>query len=152
MAKRVVNYVVLIDDLDGTELARGEGHTIRYGWHGNEYEIDLSDKHANELDTMMGNLVSKSVRVGRMLPNRPHARPRLDAKDETPELPSSSDISNKQKMLADREFRKEIRAWARENGHPGLRGTGRLPAPVREQWDATHPDRPAPDESAGNWR
>jgi hypothetical protein len=44
MAKRSV--VVRTDDFDGKELGPGEGQTITGGAWGVEYEIDLSDKNA----------------------------------------------------------------------------------------------------------
>lgn len=47
MAQRTVT--TLVDDLDGTDLGRGSGETIRFGVDGRDYEIDLSDDHAAAL-------------------------------------------------------------------------------------------------------
>jgi hypothetical protein len=47
MAQRTIT--TLIDDLDGTELKRGSGETIRFGIDGRTYEIDLSDDNAQAL-------------------------------------------------------------------------------------------------------
>ncbi|SMQ67761.1 Lsr2 protein [Plantibacter sp. VKM Ac-1784] len=47
MAQRRVT--TLIDDLDGTDLQRGSGETIRFGVGGRTYEIDLSDDNAEAL-------------------------------------------------------------------------------------------------------
>lgn len=149
MAKRVVTpqpYVLLIDDLDGRELPRGEGQTVRYGYKGTEYEIDLSDEHADELDRMMSNLVSKSVKVGKMLPNRPAPKRIENVKEELPALPSGQ-MSITAQREADKEFRKEIRAWAREHGFT-IGDAGRIPEAIRQAWDAAHPDRPSPAESS----
>jgi len=41
MAQRI--STTLIDDLDGTELERGSGETVRFGIDGRVWEIDLSD-------------------------------------------------------------------------------------------------------------
>ena len=47
MAQRMIT--TLVDDLDGTELERGSGETIRFGVDGRSYEIDLSDDNAAAL-------------------------------------------------------------------------------------------------------
>lgn len=47
MAQRMIT--TLIDDLDGTDLERGSGETIRFGVDGRTYEIDLSDDNAAAL-------------------------------------------------------------------------------------------------------
>lgn len=154
MAKKVVTYVQLIDDLDGAELPRGEGQTIRYGWRGNEYEIDLSDKHATELDAMMGNLVSKSQRVGRLTSGPSHHRPAATPKKQTPALPNNSEQpalpsgekSRTQIAMERREFLKEIREWANRQGIEQA-AAGRLSEATRQAWDAAHPDRPCPPEA-----
>jgi hypothetical protein len=147
MAKRVVNYVVLIDDLDGTELPRGEGQTIRYGWRGNEYEIDLSDKHANDLDAMMGNLVSKSVKVGRLPGPHPKKKqtPALSSESQ-PALPPAEEKSRTQLAMERRDFLREIREWANGQGIEQA-AAGRLSEATRTAWDAAHPDRPCPPEA-----
>lgn len=47
MAQRTIT--TLVDDLDGTDLERGSGETIRFGVDGRDYEIDLSDDNAAAL-------------------------------------------------------------------------------------------------------
>lgn len=47
MAQRTIT--TLVDDLDGTDLERGSGETIRFGVDGRAYEIDLSDDNAAAL-------------------------------------------------------------------------------------------------------
>ncbi|VXB05237.1 Lsr2 family protein [Plantibacter sp. T3] len=47
MAQRTIT--TLVDDLDGTELERGSGETIRFGVDGRIYEIDLSTDNAAAL-------------------------------------------------------------------------------------------------------
>lgn len=47
MAQRTIT--TLVDDLDGSELERGSGETVRFGVDGRTYEIDLSDDNAAAL-------------------------------------------------------------------------------------------------------
>lgn len=47
MAQRTIT--TLVDDLDGTDLERVSGETIRFGVDGRAYEIDLSDDNAAAL-------------------------------------------------------------------------------------------------------
>lgn len=41
--------VTLVDDLDGTDIPRGLGETVRFSIDGRNYEIDLSDDNAAAL-------------------------------------------------------------------------------------------------------
>lgn len=47
MAQRTIT--TLVDDLDGTDLKRGSGETMRFGIDGRTYEIDLSNDNAAAL-------------------------------------------------------------------------------------------------------
>lgn len=47
MAKRTIT--TLVDDLDGSELERGSGETVRFGVDGRAFEIDLSGDNAAAL-------------------------------------------------------------------------------------------------------
>lgn len=47
MAQRTIT--TLVDDLDGTDLERGAGETIRFGIDGRAHEIDLSADNAQAL-------------------------------------------------------------------------------------------------------
>jgi hypothetical protein len=53
--------------------------------------------------------------------------------------------------MAERAFRREIRQWARANGFPQQKDTGWLLPGVREAWNATHPDRPAPEAKGAEY-
>lgn len=52
--------MVLEDDLDGSEAAE----TVQFGLDGVSYEIDLSDKHAEELRSAFANWVGHARRTG----------------------------------------------------------------------------------------
>ncbi|WP_342365716.1 MULTISPECIES: Lsr2 family protein [Plantibacter] len=60
MAQRMIT--TLIDDLDGVELARGSGETVRFGLDGRDYEIDLSDHNAAELREVLAPYVGAGRR------------------------------------------------------------------------------------------
>lgn len=47
MATRIIT--TLVDDLDGTDIPRGLGETVRFGIDGRNYEIDLTDENADAL-------------------------------------------------------------------------------------------------------
>jgi hypothetical protein len=63
MGKRVKVIELIIDDLDGKEQPEGTGETIRYSWLGNDWEIDLSDEHAEQFRTMMQPIMNASRRL-----------------------------------------------------------------------------------------
>lgn len=105
MAQKVT--VLLEDDLDGSHAAE----TVRFGLAGVEYEIDLSEQHANAFREQLSSYVVHARRAG-----RGKARPG-------------------NRSAANRERTADIRAWAREHG-VGISERGRIPASVIEQYEA----------------
>ena len=109
MAQKV--HIILEDDIDGSEATQ----TISFALDGTSYEIDLNDKNAAALRDALatyvghGRKVTGSRRVGRRASSA-----------------SSSGASAK-----------EIRDWARGNGHK-VPDRGRIPAGVREAFQAAH--------------
>lgn len=59
MAQRIETY--LVDDLDGSSAAEG---TIRFAVDGNEYEIDLTARHAAEFRSALNVYVGAARKVG----------------------------------------------------------------------------------------
>jgi hypothetical protein len=105
MAQKVT--VVLEDDLDGGQA----DETVRFGFGGAEYEIDLS---------------SANVRVFRdqVAPFIGHARP------------ASRGLSRRAaRTTASRQRAGDIRAWAKDHG-VAVSDRGRIPASVAEQYHA----------------
>jgi hypothetical protein len=89
--------VQLVDDLNGEEAQE----TVRFGFEGSEYEIDLTEENANKLRSFMSEYVEKGRKVG-------GKRSQGGAKS-----------TNRNK----RENTQEIRQWAQANGHnPSSRG------------------------------
>ena len=107
MAQRV--NVVLVDDLDGSEAAE----TVRFGLDGNNFAIDLSEAHANELRDAL----AKYVGVARKMSGQRRMVRRSGGSGE----PNPADV----------------RAWARENGHE-VSSRGRIPAEVLQAYAAAH--------------
>ena len=62
MAQRT--QIVLIDDLDGTEIKDGEAQSITFSWSGVDYSIDLSKANADKFEKAIGPYLEKAQRVG----------------------------------------------------------------------------------------
>jgi hypothetical protein len=108
MAQRV--NVVLVDDIDGSDAVE----TVTFALDGVDYEIDLSDKHADQLRKAFAPYVGHARRTG--------GRRRGGRRS------SSSSSSSNGASAAD------IRAWARENGWD-VPERGRVSAEVREAYE-----------------
>ena len=113
MAQKV--NIVLVDDIDGSEATE----TVTFGLDGTSYEIDLNDTHAAGLRDVLAPFIGHGRKVG--------SAPRRGARRSgSGSAPSTSGPSAK-----------EIRDWARENGHD-VPDRGRVSAEVREAYDAAH--------------
>lgn len=105
--------IQLVDDLDGTPIADGEGKTVSLSLDGVSYEIDLSDAHVDELTEALAPFTGAARRTGRKAPAR-----------------SGSTRSNGDDL-------QKIREWAKANGHD-VSDRGRIAAAVRDAYDAAH--------------
>ncbi len=101
--------ILLVDDIDGSQAAA----TIRFGFDGVSYEIDLSKEHADQFAEAMGPYVQAARRVSR-------------------ERRTASTTSRR-----DRHDQSAIRAWAREQGLK-ISERGRIPANVLADYEAVH--------------
>ena len=108
MAQKV--HIVLEDDLDGSDATQ----TVTFGLDGTSYEIDLNDKHAAALRDALATYVGHGRKVGGARRGR-----------------RSSAAS------ASGHSAKEIRDWARSNGHK-VPERGRIPGDVREAFEAAN--------------
>lgn len=108
MAQKVI--ITLTDDLDESEAAE----TVSFGLDGTNYEIDLNQEHAAELR----NAMALYVGVGRKVTGgRRAGRPKA--------------------VAAGGPAAKDVREWARNNGYT-VPERGRIPAEIREAYDAAH--------------
>ena len=115
MAQKVV--VELVDDLDGT--ASPDVATVTFGLDGVQYEIDLSDGHADQLRDLLASYVAAGRRTGGRI-----------KRQTTPTTTKPSAPGN-------REQTKAIRDWARQNGFD-LGDRGRIPTHIIDAFDGAH--------------
>lgn len=99
----------LIDDLDGSPAQE----TVRFGFDGASYEIDLNDNHANELRIALATYVAAARKVTTARGRR--GRALSDAGPTTA----------------------QVRAWARKQGIL-VNGRGAIQAGIMEKYLASH--------------
>jgi hypothetical protein len=106
MAQRT--QVLYVDDIDGSEAAG----TVRFGLGGHDYEIDLSQQHADELRAA----ISPFLAVARKVPStrRPVRAARAARHDQS-----------------------DVRTWARSEGLK-ISDRGRIPADVLAKYESAH--------------
>ncbi|SFK88481.1 histone-like nucleoid-structuring protein Lsr2 [Geodermatophilus ruber] len=117
MARKV--QVILSDDLD-EDLPADE--TVSFSLDGTNYEIDLSEKNAQDLRNAFSRYVQAARKVGRGS-GRGSGGGRSRATGGGGRM--------------DREQAGAIREWARRNGHQ-VSDRGRIPASVVEAYEAAH--------------
>jgi hypothetical protein len=100
--------IILVDDLDGSEA----DETVSFALDGTSYEIDLNEKNAAKLRDALSGYIGHARKVSTTRKRRSAA--------------SSSGPSAR-----------ELRDWARSNGYE-VSDRGRVPAEVREAFDAAH--------------
>lgn len=110
MAREVIYR--LVDDLTGEPIPEGTGDTIRFGYDGTSYEIDLSAENAAQFHDLLLRY-SKAARKVSESESRPHAV----------------------KRGSDKERLAKIRAWASENGHK-VSTRGRVAQPIIDAYNA----------------
>lgn len=98
--------IILVDDIDGGDASQ----TVTFGLDGANYEIDLNDAHAAALRDALATYVGHARKVG-------------------------GRRSSGSKANAGGPSAREIRDWARSNGH-AVPDRGRIPAEVREAFEA----------------
>ncbi|MDN4171796.1 Lsr2 family protein [Nocardioides sp. SOB77] len=117
MAQKI--HIVLEDDLDGSEATE----TVSFGLDGTSYEIDLNDENASALREALATYVGHARKV---------SGARRSGGNGRRSSSTSSTANGSGGPTA-----KEIRDWARENGHD-VPDRGRVSAEVREAYDAAH--------------
>jgi hypothetical protein len=103
--------VEVVDDLSGAPIRDGNGRTISFAFDGQKFEIDLS----NDNIQAMRDALDPFIRAARQ------ATPKRRApQGKNPDL-------------------QVIRDWANSNGF-AVSDRGRVAAPIREAYEASHPD------------
>jgi hypothetical protein len=109
MAQKI--QTLFIDDIDGGEA---EG-TVRFGLDGTEYEIDLSDKHKDELRTAMEKYVVHARKLG--------GQARRPARGASRRGSGAIDTA-------------KVREWAKAEGYD-IKDRGRVPAELVAKYQET---------------
>jgi len=107
VASRVITLIT--DDLDGTEAQE----TVTFALDGTEFEIDLSDAHANELRVALEPYMNAGRKTG------------------------SKKGRRRSSASADGDQIKAMRSWAKAHNLK-VSDRGRVSAEVREAYDKAH--------------
>lgn len=115
----------LVDDLDGSKNAQ----KVEFSFMGTPYEIDLTDKHADQMRAALQPWLDKARRQRGMRGRRRSARaPRAAA--------VNGSAKAKPNVAEKKATNDEIRAWAKEHGLK-VADKGRIPNSVIEQYQAS---------------
>lgn len=110
MAQRV--QTIIVDDVDGSELG-DDGQTIRFGWLGAEYRIDLSQANVDNFAAVITPYVNAGQRIGGR-----------KARNSSSPANGNGQVDTK-----------AVRKWAESNGIE-LSSRGRVPAEIIEKFKA----------------
>lgn len=114
MAQKVVTYTV--DDLTGEDLGEN-GQTVKFGFGGTDYEIDLSEKNAAKFAKVLEPYIVSGKWIAKN-----------GSRSKRTVLPSQRDQRHRAERL------RKIRAWAAENGYT-VSDRGRIPKHVEDDYD-----------------
>jgi hypothetical protein len=115
MAQRTV--IRLVDDLDDTEIVDGTGEKVSFALDDRQYEIDLTNDHADEMRAAL----DRYVRAARKVAGRPG---RARAQATVAKAAAPVDYSTR-----------AVRAWARAN-KIDVSPRGRIPQRVVDRFRA----------------
>jgi hypothetical protein len=116
MAQKVT--VQLVDDLDDSPIAAGDGRTVEFAFDGSSYEIDLSNDNVDKFREA----ISDYIAAARKTAGR---RTGSTAKSAgSPKRGNSEELG-------------KIREWAKENGYE-VSSRGRISTQVQEAYAAAH--------------
>jgi hypothetical protein len=108
MAKETI--IKITDDIDGSEDAR----TVKFGFDGDQYEIDLNESHYGELKDFLDRFIKAGTKTS-------------SGKTQRASSPAK----------ATREELQRIRAWAKEQGMT-VNDRGRISQAVQDAYHQAH--------------
>ena len=112
MAQKI--HILLEDDIDGGEASE----TVAFALDGSSYEIDLNDTNAAGLRDAMASYVG-------------HARKVTGGRGRTKKASTAAAAATNGSSA------REIREWARSNGHE-VPERGRIPADIRDAFESAN--------------
>ena len=140
MAERVIRQI--IDDIDKSEIAEGEGERIKFTFRGVAYQLDLSNANVAKLEKALAPYIDAAASASSGIEGstsaadeRPSPRRRRVAKKTAKRNRRPIARSGKEQLAA-------IRAWASENGY-SVSARGRIPAGVVEAYRRHIRDKPS---------
>ncbi len=105
--------------------------TVKFGFDGYGYEIDLCAEHSEQVQNQLQDLISYARQTS-------GSRGRGRSAASRPGTARSASSGTVPRAASDRERLKDIREWARSHGHPELSSRGRIPRAVIEEYEAAH--------------
>ncbi|GAA1169759.1 Lsr2 family protein [Ornithinimicrobium humiphilum] len=112
MAQKV--QTILVSDLSGKDLGE-DGQTVKFGFLGADYEIDLSQQEADEFANVLEKYTDAARRVG-------GRRQSGGSRGSAP---------------TDREQLRKMREWAKENGYK-VSSRGRIAQEIQDAYHAAN--------------
>ena len=129
---------VLVDDVTGEEGAE----TVRFGWQGVDFEVDLVPEGVKRLEELLEPFVSAGRRVQRPVHRLSAGERAENARRRAPAVAGNEAARSREETAA-------IRAWARENGWPQMGDRGRLPSDVLDAYDRAQGEAGGSSEAVG---
>jgi hypothetical protein len=125
----VVQYLQIADDIDGSP----DAVTVKFGYGGKQYAIDLGPVNASQLDDEMTFWVEHARPVDRM--------PKTVTRQSVMDTQSGHDTSHTDEWWTgpeQRELRTRMRNWGQRHGWPSIGVRGRIPRELANAWQAKH--------------
>lgn len=104
--------ILLIDDVDGSDIPAGKGETLYFALDGQAYEIDLTNKNASALRKVLAPYVGAGRRI-------------------------TTSRGAKVKRTQVGPDARTVKEWARANGYE-VNGRGRVSNEIREAFNAAN--------------
>jgi hypothetical protein len=117
MAQKVT--VQLVDDLDDSPIAAGDGRTVEFAFDGSSYEIDLSNDNVDKFREAISDYIAAARKTAGRRTGSTAAK-----SSGSPKRGNSEELG-------------KIREWAKENGYE-VSSRGRISTQVQEAYAAAH--------------
>lgn len=122
MARKV--QIMLVDDLDGTDIPEAEAETVTFAIDGVSYEIDLHKKNADKMRSAFEKFVGSARKVGRVTAGSGGRQARAASNGSA-------------RTGLDRAQSTAIREWAKAQGKE-VSDRGRIPAAIVDEYQSAH--------------
>lgn len=129
--------IVIRDDFDGSPNAE----TVKFGWDGIEYEVDLSEVNRKEF----AEVIQPYLDVARPADGKKKKTKRDRATPPDSPVRAYQALSPEE-IVQRREDVQRVRAWAREHGY-NVTGRSRVPNAIHDAYNAAHPHDQVPSST-----